>query len=399
MPNYQELLNLDQVFQSSKDQIIINDLRNLTVEDRKQFTDMIRETFTSDMVSVMPRCSCGELRGEYLVGQTCDLCQTPVKQIIEEDIAPKVWFRKPANIRKLVNPIIWIMLTQRFSKNRFSLIQWLTDRNYGSNTGVKLPKIVHKLVADNIPRGYNAFIDNFDEILTYLFALPDYQYPKNRRIIRYLVDSFPEFSGMGPNADPLRALLARHRDCVFCDYIPLPNKSLLVLERSALGDYGEAVMFDMVNILNTMVSIDQDFHDHNRITIENRTARILGMLANYYQEYFKSNLSPKEGLIRRNVYGGRGNHGFRAVITSHEDIHNHDEIYIPWCVGVTVFRQHLLNRLMNRNLPYGGLTHNEAVGLLMSHVNKFHPVLDQIFKEMIATSPSGRGIACMNQRN
>jgi DNA-directed RNA polymerase beta' subunit len=157
-------------------------------------------------------------------------------------------------------------------------------------------------------------------------------------------------------------------------------------------------MFDINNTLNTMLSIDRDYYDKNQSTIENRTAKIMAMITDYYHNIFRSNLSPKEGLLRKHLGGARGNHGFRAVITSHEDVAHHDEIYIPWCVGVTVFRQHILNKLMNRNHRHGGLTHNQAVGLMMGHVYKYHPVLDAILKELIAEAP-GRGIVCMIQRN
>lgn len=398
MPLYLKLLNLDDVFSRSKNPIIINDLPNLTTEDRERFTSLVRETYSSDMVSVLPKCACpGDegLRGEHLIGEVCEICGTEVRQSIEENIVPTLWFRKPKGVKSLVNPIVWIMLNARFAKSSFKIIQWLTDRHYGSNSGLKTPPVVYKLASMGIPRGYNAFIENFDEIMRTLFSMEEFKEKKGatRSIIEMLGITHP-------SKDPLQQLLIDYRQDIFCDYIPLLNKTLLVIEKTAMGyDYGEATMFSMVNVTNTMLSIDRDFHDKTSSSVENRTARILAMLGDYYVDYFKKNVAPKEGLIRKQVYGGRGNHGFRAVITSHTGLHNHDEIHIPWCIAVTVWRQHLLNRLMSKNPIYGNHSLNEAVSLLMTHIQKYNAKLDVIFREFIASSRNGRGPCCLTQRN
>lgn len=398
MPSHSKLLDLDDLFSRAKNPVIINDLPNLTVEDRERFISLVRETYTSDMVSVLPKCSCpGDegLRGEHLVGEICEICGTPVKQSIEDNITPTLWFRTPIGVEALMNPIIWIMLSQRFSKSKFRVLQWLTDRHYSVGNGMRTPDIVYKLTAAGIPRGYNEFVRNFDQIMDYLFSCKDFQDRKGA------TKSIIDMLGIThPSKDPLQQLIRDHRDIIFCKHIPLLNKTMLVIEKTAMGyDYGEATMFSMVNVTNTMLSIDRDFHDKNPAAVENRTARIMAMLTDYYVDFYRKNVAPKEGLIRKQVYGGRGNHGFRAVITSHEELHNHDEIHIPWCVAVTVWRQHLLNRLMSLTHPCGNHSHNEAVSLLMAHVYKYHPKLDQIFQEFISSSENGRGPAVLVQRN
>lgn len=392
MPLYLELVSLDAQFHNSvKEPIIINDLQSKTEEDREYFKSLIRETYSSDMVTVLPQCHCGELKGEHVIGEVCDLCNTVVRQNIEADVAPSLWFRRPENVEKLLNPIVWVMLSNRFTRSKFKILNWLTDRNYNPN--IKVPDIVHKMVADGVPRGYNAFVQNFDSIMEYLFNIKDFKLKKGAT--NFIMDML---GITHPSSDPLQQLIIDHRDILFSDYIPIPNRSLLVLEKSALGTYVDDTTFDIHDTLNTMLSIDRDYYDKTQISIENRTAKILSMLTEYYMDLFRKNLSPKEGLIRKHVYGSRGNHGFRAVITSHEEIHDHDEIWIPWCVGVTVFRQHILNKLMRRDLPYGGLTHNQAIALMMEHVNQYHPTLHAILNELIHNSRNGK-ISLLIQRN
>ena len=149
-----------------------------------------------------------------------------------------------------------------------------------------------------------------------------------------------------------------------------------------------------------MLSIDVDYFDKNPASIENRTAKIMAMLAEYYySSVLRDNMSPKPGHLRKHNYGSRSNFSFRALITSHEDIHDHDEIWIPWGVGMTAFQLHILNYLMRENSPYGCMTYNEALGFIYAHVHKYHPVLEEIFNRLIAETPGGRGIPVINQRN
>ena len=392
MPLFQDLLNLDDMFHESKTKpIIINDLCSKTEDDREYFNNLVKQTFTSDVISVMPRCQCGELKGEYRSGEICDNCGTPVKQSIENDINPTVWFRRPASVEKLINPMAWIMLNQRFIKSKFKVLQWLIDRNYG--TGIKRPPVIEQMISLGFPRGYNSFVQNFDMIMDFLFNHEDFQI--KRATVGFIVGmlDFPEGTD-----DPLRELVRTKRSSLFSDYIPILNRSLLVLDLHATGKYLDMTTVDIKDALNTMLSIDQDYYDKTPSVIENRTAKILTMLTDYYETLLAKNITPKEGLTRQHGYGTRSNLAFRAVITSHEAIHDHDEIWVPWCIGLTTFQPLVLNRLMNEKLSYGGMSHNEAVGFIYQHIYKFHPLLDEILKDMLANFPGGY-IKCLNQRN
>ena len=395
MPQFLELLSLDQEFQRSTiPPIIINDLPSKSEDDRDYFNSLIRETYSSDMVSVLPRChpTCGELKGEHVIGETCEKCGHTVKQSIENDVLPSLWFRRPHGVEKLLNPIVWAMLSARFSPSKYRLMQWLTDRSYAPS--IKQPPIVQRMIDAGIPRGYNSFVQNFDAIMDYLFAQSELRLKKGA--LNYIVDML---GITHKSKDPLQQLIQDKRAILFSDHVPIPNRSLLVLEKAALGLFVDATTFDIHDTLNTMLSIDRDFYDRAPLAIENRTGKIMSMLTDYYLSIFRENFSPKEGLLRKHIYGGRGNHGFRAVITSHEDIADHDEIHIPWCVGVTVWRLHLMNRLLQRDHPYGGYTHNKAVELIYQHVYKYHPTLDAIMKEFIASNAHRRGVSVVIQRN
>jgi DNA-directed RNA polymerase beta' subunit len=142
-----------------------------------------------------------------------------------------------------------------------------------------------------------------------------------------------------------------------------------------------------------MASIDRDFYDKSLNTIENRTVKALAELSRYYGELHKNELSLKEGQFRRHVFGSRTFFSFRAVISSITGIHKYDRIEVPWWVGLTAFRPHLLNKLLKL-----GIDHNQAVGLLLGHIHSYHELLDQLLQELIDESPD-KGIPVAMNRN
>lgn len=373
MPVYQRLIDFNEVFfKLSEPPIIINDIANNSTEDRDGIRELVTTRYTNDMISLLPSCRCGGIKGEFSKIVKCNVCNTVVKSSLENEIESNIWFRKPEGVEKLISPVIYIMLKNRFKKPGFNLIQWLTDRTYKTN--VKQPKILDKILDSGIKRGYNNFINNFDEIIAFLFSIKDFQVKKGEE-------------------DFLIQMLSDHRQYIFSDYIPLPNKTLLVVEKTNVGVYVDPIIVDAVDAIEMLVSIDRNFYDQSQHVKENRTAKAVAKLADFYESFYRTNLQPKTGQFRRHVFASRTNHSFRAVISSLTDTHNYDEIYVPWGVGLTAFRPHLLNKLEKI-----GMDLNSAIGLLLGHVEKYHPMLDKLLQSLIDESPE-KGIVCCLQRN
>lgn len=379
MPVFQKLVNFNTLFdQLSEPPVIINDVANTTSVEKEAIQQLVTTRYASDMITLLPSCRCGVTKGEFSLGVVCTFCGTVVKSSIENDIEPSVWFRRPHGVEKLMSPIIWIMLKNRFRKSGFSIIQWLTDTTYRPQ--VKQPKVISKLVEAGIQRGYNNFINNFDSIMDYLFELKDLQPQKPQKELKDI-------------SDQLRELIKTHRDTIFSDYIPLPNKSIIIIEKTNLATFVDEIIGQAVDAIEMLVSIDRDFYDQNPKTKENRTAKAMSKLSDFYERFYKDNLAPKEGQLRKHVYGSRTNFSFRAVITSLTDTHQYDEIHVPWGIGVTAFRPHLLNKLINM-----GFDINSAIGLLLGHVEKHNVLLERLLDELISETREN-AIPCIIQRN
>lgn len=288
------------------------------------------------------------------------------------DLEPLLWIRAPTGVISLMNPLVWTMLNEKFTKSSFSIIQWLCDTTYKPQ--VKIPVIMEDVLNLGIARGWNNFVSNFDSIIAALFEIKGFRAKKG----------IP---------DPLEILLKQSRDCVFSQFLPLPNRSLLVIEETNTGTYADPIITGAVDAIRTMVGIDSILSNHTVRMKENRTVKTISQLAEFYDELAKNTLAKKEGIFRKHIFGTRSHFSFRGVISSLTEKHNYDEIHIPWGIGISVFRIHLVNKLFKL-----GYTPNNAIGFLNEHAQKYHPLLDQLFNELISESPAP-GPNCIMQRN
>ncbi len=362
MPIFQKLINLDEKYNNLKyEPVLINDLENKTEEEREHINNSISTCYTSDNMSLIPSCQCGVTKGTYSLNTKCPTCDTEVVSDSESDISSLLWVRKPLGVLKFINPIVLIMLKDRFTKSGLNVMSYLMDTSYklksNSRTATTLLLAVENL---QLGRGYNNFIDNFDVIIEKLFAMKEFR-------LKYGID------------DSLYRLLHRDRDKLFADNLPLPNKSLLIIERTHFGVISDKIALKAIDAIQMMVGIDEMDVSRN-IVRENRTFRALDKLCEYYNDFFKEKLNKKRRIFRGHVYGTRTNFSARMVITNLMGKHDYNEVHIPWGVGLILFRPHLINKLSKL-----GLSHNAAISRIFSSINKYDEILNGLLEEFYLT--------------
>ena len=374
-----ELENYDLLFQRGRKQkpIIINDIEENTEEDKKNLNKLIYTTFEpSDLLSNIPSCSCMTITGAFNEGIICPKCNTPVINSLEQELEPIVWYRAPKGIRALINPIVFTMLSERFKTQGFDVIRWLCDTKF--TPPVQEPRVLPKILDLGIERGLNNFHDNFDLIMEALLSMKEYRVKKG-------VDGVPD-------------LIKKYRNCIFSQYAPLPNRSILVIDKTNVGVYTDPIVPRIVDAVRTMVGIDSPLNIDTVRTKESKVARTIQQLASVYNDsggVARNYMGKKEGLHRKHGFGCRAHWSGRAVISSITGNHRNDEIRIPWGIGVELFQVHIMNYLFRL-----GLTTNEAKSFLYAHSARTHPLLIDIFKTLISSSPyNGRGCHVVFTRN
>lgn len=368
------VVNFTRLFDTSTIKpIIINDQSTATEPEREKINLLISTKYEdTDLFSNEPTCDCGALKGGYNLGVLCLNCNTEVSEIFDKQLMSRVWMRSPIGVAPLINPNIWIMLTKKFVKSGFNLVEWMCNTNY--QPAVNRPAEVDELKEMGVERGYNNFVTNFDHYINCLFSLKHYK----------------EKAG---TIDPLRQLLNMYRDCIFSNHLPLINKSLLVIEDTKVGVYVDPIIIGAIDAIRTISSIDSPLSNFTVREKENRTIKTIGMLSVFYYETYHEIIAGKGGLARKHIFGARNHWSTRAVISSNTKAHKYDELEIGWGHGCTMFKMHIVNKLFKL-----GYTPNTATELIQAATTMYHPLIDKIFKELIAESPNG-GPACSFGRN
>lgn len=368
------LEDFDRVFATLQySAIIINDVKESTSEQKKRLNDLIMTKYNSDLLSNIPTCECGGVTGEYNLGIICDNCNTECAHV-HGVLESLIWLRAPLGVHALINPAAFTILSDHFTKSNFNVIHWLADSSY--NTVAKRPPFLDYIESFGFKRGLNYFYENFDAIMEVLLGMKafDKQGKKNTR-------------------DNIREFITRYRHCIFCKYVPLPNKAMIVLEETNSGIYVDNALTKAIDAIRTLVGIDSQITNFTQKVKENRSIKCISKLSSFYKDYFKTTFAKKEGIFRKHIFGTRSHFSLRSVISSITDPHKYDEIYVPWCIAINVLKQHLRNKLTKQ-----GMIPNQIESFLNNHVYQYSPLLDNIFKELIAEA-GPKGIPCVLTRN
>lgn len=371
------LENYNKLFDSiSSEPIIVNKMMGTLEEERKRFDASFFVTYTdTDIMDTIPKCPCGATIGQHHVdrrgkGTICKECQKPVQQVLNKPLEPIIWVEKPAGVDALINPQSWRLMSDFYSlsnnsNQKFNIIKYLTNTNYHPN--VKHHGRWMDLLKDmGIKRGLNNFYRNFDEIIGQLSTIKQFSANKEKK----------------EKLRKMKIFIAMYRDAIFADRIPIHNKTILVIENTRYGTYMDTTLKTIIDAVRNICGVDSDVKGFSVAQKENSASKLSESLSEFGEDYEKSFLAAKPGLIRKHVYATRCWFSFRAVINALSEPHHHDELHLPWSLSVTVFRLHLMGKLFRRGYGY-----NDASAYLNYHTTVFSPLLAELFDELLEESP------------
>lgn len=370
----QEFFSLDAYYRrSSGDKIIVNDLNQFNISDIEKLNSSLMTVYNNtDTLSTVPSCDCNELKGRYLIGRTCQACGTVCKEV-HEKVEPLLWLKSISPNLKFMNPDFWLVFRTIIDK-KIDYLRWMCDSKY--NPPVELPNFMYgikELLKEE--RTYENTMSKIPAIIKYLLNHAKFKDPDKQENLKLVL-----------------SMWNKEKESLFSDYLPIINKKLFVMENTTKGRFTNLATSDVIDIVMSWMKIVND----EKPTIKkqsNSTAAIISKLATLYYVYFDSYIVKKIGVFRKHVYGARSHFTFRAVITSIPGRHLYNEVHVPWAIGVTAFRPHILNKLMKRGYRY-----KEANVMLFRAVKKYTVVIDEILNELISESPY-MGIPILIQRN
>lgn len=368
------LINHDEMMlMHGSNVIVVNDLDVRYPSDKELLSKYLMTNYEGLTFSMIPSCDCGKLKGGYQRGHICPHCNSEVLSQTEIPINSNLWIKTLDNVRPFLNPIAFIKLSEAFTYGRINIIRWLCDVHYKANFDDNI--VITKLRNLKIKRGYNNFVDNFWEIIDILL---------NKRI----------YTSQSDKRKDILSWLIENKDKLFSEYLPLPNRLALVIEKTSTGRYGELLKYSGgIEAANLIASVKERITPPNQTSKETIVFRCILLLSEYYLNQYSSALGGKKGLIRKHICGSRVPFSARNVITSLHEAHKYDELHIPWGMAIGLFRLHLINKFLR-----DGFTTNEALGYINRYANRWDTRIRGYFDELFAESYI-EGIPCCFNRN
>lgn len=374
-----ELVDFERLYESvSEKAILVNDFNIRDDKDKERLNNLLFTEYDGDTLDTKPTCDCGTLQGEYNKGATCRVCNTKVVPTTERPIESVLWVRVPDNVRAFMSPVVWTMLNSKtgFRYRGIELVRWLCDASYKPNKAIpENDPIFIALREMGWKRSLNHFIDNFDMIIDFLLNGP----------VRILTPSRKRIK--------LEQFIAENKHRFFTRFLPIPNRSLLITERTAFGTYVDEVMFSAIDAVRTITSLESSAMPTTQRVRENRASKVINQLAAYYAGYTKDNLSGKPGMFRRQVYGSRLDFSGRAVISSLSGPHKYYELHFPWGLTIVMLKTHITNKLLAM-----GYSAERAEAFITLSTLRYNELMDNIIEGLLEECPYP-GFPVVFQRN
>jgi len=365
-----EHVNLDGYFHEVPNKIVLNELSHLEDFD---IEDILYTTY-QDSISMIPTCECGKTKGAYKLGKQCPYCPSVVSNRFEE-IKPILWIGPFKDKTKWLNPHFWSMLKSllRGKNKTFDPVRYLADTSYKAPPGVLKPYMstIETIIGG---RGYDNFINNIDKVLVFLENNSEFKLNDKPIKVQNLIKIYNK------EKDTL----------LFSDYLPLINKRLFVMENTAKGNYTSVMLADIIDISLTAIRASK-IEDPKKSM--NAKAEIISNITSLFENYLDEKIITKAGLVRRHIYGTRMHFTARAVITALPLKYDYDTIHVPWTIGVSTFRPHVLNKLLKR-----GYVYRDASELIFEAGVRYIKEIDDILKELISENKY-KGIPVLMTRN
>jgi hypothetical protein len=358
-------IDLDARFASTSNTTVINDVSQILLKNREQLTDRTTKVIVGDTLTSIPSCECEYIQGMDNHGVICPECGTVVTDASNRPVQSQVWIRAPKGISSLIHPNFLAMLMDTFSKKKKSkaacIISWLLD------TGMHPPTLsnhMKSMIDMGFERGYEKFLANYERYIKTLFILHDREY----------------------ETSDLKLYINRYRHLLFPQHVPIIHKSLVIVEKNAMGKYADKSMVDIRDVVKIMSGIDADdeLQNYPMYMKERRVAKAMIKLAVFSSTSITETMGKKTALWRQHGYGCRVNFSIRCVISSITDPHDYDEVRPPWSASVGMLKLHLTNKLLAM-----GHTPRQIDARLTQAVFQYDPLIDKLFKELISEGYDG----------
>ena len=366
MAIFYDLIDMEEEYRKVKDEaIILNDLDMTLESDRETFNRIIYTVTDDKPISMVPTCKCGHTAGAILINKVrCSKCGEFVQDFATQ-IQSKVWIRRPVNGPGFMLPYVYIVLSELKLKN-IKLLEFMLDPNY--DRAIRREQTVYWNILNDVlspeQRNYNYFYHNFIRVM--------------HEIMERLNRLRPGLSGQEDFRMFYQKYIVERGHLLFTNYLPVVSNMLLTKEKSSKGIYIMAETPDLVNALLEVINIPPSastYEASKRVMASMEGAR------RFFERFIRSMVDTKGGISRKNRNGTRMPFSFRCVVSSISGPHDARELHIPWTIGLELYRPMIISKLKRK-----GYSIRQIDDTFRNAFYNYSTEIDNIFQEIISES-------------
>lgn len=365
----QKLISLDEYYHSiPDDKFILNNYSIFDYNHAKEFYRAMVTEYEGDSINILPKCKCGHLHGEFYQGVYCPKCGT-MANTVQYD--PVVWAKSFSKELPFLNPTFYYMLNTLLQKD----IPYLTGVTNTPRTKGNICISIARNVLHN-DRSYINFIRNIRNILTYVSGITQYRHDGKAKRVMQLLEMWDT-----------------KQNILMSEYLPMINNVLFAVTKTSKGKFVDTGFAEVFDIASMWMRVAND-NTADMVDYDKATAKAVCTLGEMPEFYIKGYLAKKTGVLRKHVYSARSSNTFRCVITSCPGKHKYNELIVPWTTLLSVFRPHVLNKLMKT----GKYSYKEASNKIFKAVKCYDAEIAAIGEELIKETGK-QGIPTIYHRN
>lgn len=361
------VIDFEEMYRETPDPIIVNQESMTSTEFARSVAQKLFAENDTGVVDCVASCECRKTRSNILIGTICKHCGSVVKVDFVNNKEHSTWISVPERIKGVLHPVVYNVL-----------VGWLGYGSKGAGRANLLDDIVD--ASAELPfelqgvvkgRGFNYLYDHFDELIDY-FATSYKGTCRNPDIKYYLM------------------FIRKYRHLIFTTKLPILAAALQPLtKKSETMRYLNFGSVELLKAVHEMCFVE--FATGKIPLSEARLNRVLLQAYKSYIEYDATilieKLSKKASLIRKHLLGARYHFSFRAVIVPIAGPHRYDELHVPWAIGVTTFRLHIINRLEKMGMSTVDAFNKHSLATVM-----YDPDIDKIMQKLLNDYPNPDGV-------
>lgn len=348
------ILDIDDMFSRTTNPIVFNEL--LLSKTPAEIVEILCD-ISSDKSDSVAMCDCGNLHANYYEGITCNICGAVCKTDINDEIKNDNWLEIPKSIHAILNPQVFTILATWMGNTtgHQSILKSMVD--------MRVPNEVINNTPFYAGMGFNWFYTNFDSIMD------------------FFINSHPTSTGK-KSAKSISLFLQKTGKSIWCHYLPILSKIIQPITRVNKDvRYADSDINNLMNAIFTLKSVllSERTMKFNVNSIEKNFAKVYFEFIKYYTEILKEKLPRKPSLFRKHIFGSRSHCSGRSVAIPITEPHEYDDVYLPWKIGIMMYKYHIISILTNRY----GYTILKAFNKVMNAVVVYDYDIDNIMQTLI----------------